>query len=93
MTILKLKLLMVYLLVLKEVKLNNSLNGTDAIEYPRIDLSKTGTHFIMNALILKDIIGETKFAASDKETRPILTGINFKAHDHVLEVLLLIVIV
>lgn len=40
----------------------------------------------MNALVLKDIIGETKFAASDKETRPILTGINFKAHDHVLEV-------
>ena len=38
------------------------------------------------ALVLKDIIGETKFAASDKETRPILTGINFKAHDHVLEV-------
>ena len=30
----------------------------------------------MNALVLKDIIGETKFAASDKETRPILTGIN-----------------
>ena len=41
---------------------------------------------MMNALVLKDIIGETKFAASDKETRPILTGINFKAHDHVLEV-------
>ena len=56
------------------------------IKGSQIDLSKTGTHFIMNALVLKDIIGETKFAASDKETRPILTGINFKAHDHVLEV-------
>lgn len=62
-----------------------NLNGTDAIEYPRIDLSKTGTHFMINSMILKDIIGETKFAASDKETRPILTGINFKAHDHQLE--------
>lgn len=62
-----------------------NLNGTDAIEYPRIDLSKTGTHFLMNALVLKSIISETKFAASDKETRPILTGINFKAHDHYLE--------
>ena len=71
---------------IKGSQIEYSLNGTDAIEYPRIDLSKTGTHFIMNALVSKDIIGETKFAASDKETRPILTGINFKAHDHVLEV-------
>ena len=71
---------------IKGSQIEYSLNGTDAIEYPRIDLSKTGTHFMMNALVLKDIIGETKFAASDKETRPILTGINFKAHDHVLEV-------
>ena len=70
---------------IKGSQIEYSLNGTDAIEYPRIDLSKTGTHFMMNALVLKDIIGETKFAASDKETRPILTGINFKAHDHVLE--------
>jgi len=71
---------------IKGSQIEYSLNGTDAIEYPRIDLSKTGTHFMMNALVLKNIIGETKFAASDKETRPILTGINFKAHDHVLEV-------
>lgn len=62
-----------------------NLNGTDALEYPRIDLSKTGTHFMINSIILKNIISETKFAASDKETRPILTGINFKAHDHQLE--------
>ena len=37
------------------------INGTDAVEYPRIDLSKTGTHFIMSSLVLKNIIGETKF--------------------------------
>ena len=71
---------------IKGSQIEFNLNGTDAIEYPRIDLSKTGTHFMMNALALKNIISETKFAASDKETRPILTGINFKAHDHVLEV-------
>ena len=70
---------------IKGSQIEYSLNGTDAVEYPRIDLSKTGTHFIMSSLVLKNIIGETKFAASDKETRPILTGINFKAHDHVLE--------
>ena len=57
---------------IKGSQIEYSLNGTDAIEYPRIDLSKTGTHFMMNALVLKNIIGETKFAASDKETRHVL---------------------
>lgn len=70
---------------IKGSQIEFNLNGTDAIEYPRIDLSKTGTHFMINSIILKDIISETKFAASDKETRPILTGINFKAHDKILE--------
>lgn len=61
------------------------LNGTDILDYPRIDLSKTGTKVLLNSLILKDIISQTKFAASDKENKPILTGINFKAANHQLE--------
>ena len=52
------------------------LNGTDILDYPRIDLSKTGTKVLLNSLILKDIISQTKFAASDKENKPILTGIS-----------------
>lgn len=40
---------------------------------------------MLNSLILKDIISQTKFAASDKENKPILTGINFKAANHQLE--------
>lgn len=62
-----------------------NLNGTDAIDYPRIDLSKTGTHLLLNSMVLKTIISQTKFAASDKETKPILTGINFKAKEGYLE--------
>jgi DNA polymerase-3 subunit beta len=62
-----------------------NLNGTDALDYPRIDLSKSGTHFLLNAIVLKEIISQTKFAASDKETKPILTGINFKVRDGFLE--------
>lgn len=62
-----------------------NLNGTNTIDYPRIDLSKSGTHFLLNSLMLKEIISQTKFAASDKETKPILTGINFKAKDGFLE--------
>ncbi len=61
------------------------LNGTDVLDYPRIDLSKTGTKILLNSLTLKDIISQTKFAASDKEHKPILTGINFKAANNQLE--------
>lgn len=74
--------------LLTRIKGSNSefnLNGTDAIDYPRIDLSKTGTHFLLNSITLKNIISQTKFAASDKETKPILTGINLKAREGILE--------
>ncbi|WP_249029282.1 DNA polymerase III subunit beta [Tannockella kyphosi] len=61
------------------------LNGTDALEYPRINLNKTGSLFKLDATILKDIVRQTKFATSDKETKPLLTGINFKCSNHLLE--------
>ena len=62
------------------------LNGNDVIDYPRIDLSKTGTKVLINAFTLKDVITQTKFADSEKEHKPILTGINFKAANNQLEV-------
>lgn len=61
------------------------LNGTDILDYPRIDLSQTGTRISINSITLKNIISQTKFAASDKEHKPILTGINFKATNNQLE--------
>ncbi|MFR5749483.1 MAG: DNA polymerase III subunit beta, partial [Thomasclavelia spiroformis] len=61
------------------------LNGTDILDYPRIDLSKNGIKIDINSLVLKNIISQTKFAASDKEHKPILTGINFKATNNQLE--------
>ena len=62
------------------------LNGNDVIDYPRIDLSKTGTKVLINAFTLKDVITQTKFATNKKEHKPILTGINFKAANNQLEV-------
>ncbi|MFQ6792432.1 MAG: DNA polymerase III subunit beta [Thomasclavelia sp.] len=61
------------------------LNGSDILDYPRIDLTKTGTKVLINAFVLKDLITQTKFAASEKEHKPILTGINFKANNNQLE--------
>lgn len=61
------------------------LNGTSFIDYPRIDLNKTGVNLQMKSIDLKEAIEQTSFATSEKETRPVLTGVNFKAKDHVLE--------
>lgn len=57
------------------------LNGTDAFDYPRIDLSQNGIHLTIGSQLLKSLIEKTVFATSDKENRPTLTGVNFKAHD------------
>ncbi len=61
------------------------LNGTSYIDYPRIDLNKSGVNLQMKSSDIKMAIDQTSFATSEKETRPVLTGVNFKAKDHVLE--------
>ncbi len=61
------------------------LNGTSYIDYPRIDLKENGSYFEMQSTDLKQAIEQTSFATSEKETRPVLTGVNFKAKDRTLE--------
>lgn len=69
---------------LTRIKGNRSefnLNGIKSIDYPKIDLTKRGEKFVLDSLVLKTIINQTVFATSDKETRPILTGVNFRAFE------------
>lgn len=61
------------------------LNGTSYIDYPRIDLSQIGSQFSLKSYDLKQAIEQTSFATSEKETRPVLTGVNFKAKNNTLE--------
>lgn len=73
---------------LTKIKGDNSefnLNGIKSIDYPKIDLSKTGEHFAINSLMLKSVIDQTIFATSDKEARPVLTGVNFKSNGQAIE--------
>lgn len=55
------------------------INGMKSMEYPSIDFSKPSQQFKIDADKLLKIINQTTFATSDKETRPVLTGVNFKA--------------
>ncbi len=59
------------------------INGMEASDYPQIsfDTSRT-TPFKLQTTLFNQIIDETAFACSEKETRPVLTGVNLKARDN-----------
>ena len=64
-----------------------NLNGIDPNEFPNLDLEETKNPIVLNPIIFKNIINQTFFATSLSETRPLLTGINFKLDGHNLEVI------
>ena len=61
------------------------INGVRAIDYPTLDFTKPSQQFELDADVLVKIVNQTAFATSDKETRPVLTGVNFKANGGKLE--------
>ncbi len=60
------------------------INGMVARDYPIIDFSKPATFIKMNTQQLAEIIEQTTFATSTKEQKPVLTGVNFKLSDNML---------
>jgi DNA polymerase-3 subunit beta len=48
-------------------------------DYPSIDFSEPSTKFEINSGTLNEFITQTVFAAAVKETRPVLTGVNFNS--------------
>ncbi len=63
---------------IRGISVNFELNGIRSDTYPLIDFSEPEDRFIINSVTLKNLIFQTCFAASDKETRPVLTGLNLK---------------
>jgi DNA polymerase-3 subunit beta len=62
-----------------------NLNGIDASEFPVYSLELNKNPIILEQKELINIINQTSFAASTQESRPILTGINLKIKDNLLE--------
>ncbi|MFZ3590518.1 DNA polymerase III subunit beta [Bacillus sp. DJP31] len=54
------------------------LNGIDSDEYPQLPQISEEQVFSLPADLLKHMIRQTVFAVSTSETRPILTGVNWK---------------
>lgn len=64
-----------------------NLNGINPDEFPNLDLETTTAPIIFNTSSFKNIINQTFFATSQSESRPLLTGINFKVGDNKIEVI------
>lgn len=62
-----------------------TLNGMDPSEFPDYQLELNKKPIILDQKVLFNAITQTSFAASAQESRPILTGINLKIKDKVLE--------
>lgn len=62
-----------------------SLNGIDSKEYPAIDLELTKDCINVKVKDIKEIINQTYYATSTDEARVVLTGVNLKITDNILE--------
>ncbi len=62
-----------------------NLNGINKNEYPNIHLELSKNPVVLPGRILRNIVYQTSFASSNDESRPVLTGINFKIMGNILE--------
>lgn len=68
--------------VIRSGKSEFSLNGLDAEEYPHLPQIEENNKFHIAADLLKAMIRQTVFAVSTSETRPVLTGVNWKVENN-----------
>lgn len=62
-----------------------NLNCMDGNEFPKLDMEEKKEAIVITKSEFKNLINKTSFAISMQETRPILTGINFKINKNKLE--------
>lgn len=65
-------------IVIRSGKSEFNLNGLDPDEYPRLPQVEEEDAFKIPTDLLKALIRQTVFAVSTSETRPVLTGVNWK---------------
>ena len=61
------------------------LNCNKSNEFPNIDLEYTKNPILLDKIEFKTMINQIIFSTSTQESRPILTGINFKISNHIME--------
>ena len=71
-----------YVTTIRAGKTEFSLNGFDSEEYPLLPQIEEHETISISADLLKFMIRQTVFAVSTSETRPILTGVNWKIENN-----------
>ena len=66
-------------------KIKYDLNVINKSEHPNVNLEKSDNYITISSEELLNIVKETAFATSTDESRPVLTGINFKINGDLLE--------
>ncbi len=61
------------------------LNCNRPEEFPILDLSDHKNPILISKKVFRNIIRQTAFATSSQESRPVLTGINFKIEGNIME--------
>lgn len=64
-----------------------NLNGINPNEFPNLDLEEGDNPVVIKTNTIKKIISQTFFATSQNESRPLLTGINFRIDNNVMEII------
>jgi DNA polymerase III subunit beta len=67
--------------VIRSGKAEFNLNGLDPEEYPHLPQIEEGNALKIPTDLLKTMVRQTVFAVSTSETRPILTGVNWKVEN------------
>jgi DNA polymerase-3 subunit beta len=67
--------------VIRSGKSEFNLNGLDAEEYPHLPQIEEQNAFKIRRDLLKVLIRQTVFAVSTSETRPVLTGVNWRVEN------------
>lgn len=64
---------------------NFNLNGIDPDEFPNLNIEKSSNPIVLDKKVIKTMVNQTIYATSTQESRPILTGLNFKIDNDTLE--------
>ncbi len=62
-----------------------TLNGIDPDEFPNLNIEKSNKPIVLDKKTIKTMVNQTIYATSTQESRPILTGLNFKIYNDELE--------
>lgn len=62
-----------------------NLNCNNVNDFPELELENSLNPVLISKKLFKTIINQTIFATSNQESRPVLTGINLKINDNILE--------